>query len=167
VKIMTVLVTGATGNIGRRIVDHLIDLAANSIRAPATKPARAKLPDRVTALTGLYGAPLPERWMLRSSWPHSTPKMHRSRWMTSPGWPRRCWSSPMSHTSAGCIRSRGGIGVPISYQQCDRAEAEAAFQTALGRKRHGISTRSKTHSSWGSPAQPVVQWAGANAELFR
>ena len=39
----------------------------------------------------------------------------------------------MSHTSAGCIRSRGGIGVPISYQQCDRAEAEAAFQTALGR----------------------------------
>jgi len=121
----------------------------------------------VTALTGLYGAPLPERWMLRSSWPHSTPKMHRSRWMTSPGWPRRCWSSPMSHTSAGCIRSRGGIGVPIGYQQCDRAEAEAAFQTALGRKRHGISTRSKTHSSWGSPAQSVVQWAGANAELFR
>ncbi|HWF42621.1 MAG TPA: hypothetical protein VN683_11115, partial [Acidothermaceae bacterium] len=70
------------------------------------------------------------------------------------------------HTSAGCIRSRGGIGVPISYQQCDRAEAEAAFQTALGRKRHGISTRSKT-LLMGSPAQSVVQWAGPNAELFR
>jgi len=59
VKIMTVLVTGATGNIGRRIVDHLIDLAANSIRALTTKPARAKLPDRVSAVTG-YPAPLPE-----------------------------------------------------------------------------------------------------------
>ena len=25
-----------------------------------------------------------------------------------------------------------GIGVPVSYEQCDRAEAEAAFQQALG-----------------------------------
>jgi len=167
VKIMTVLVTGATGNIGRRIVDHLIDLGANSIRAPATKPARAKLPDGVTALTGLYGAPLPERWMLRSSWPHSTPKMHRSRWMTSPGWPRRCWSSPMSHTSAGCIRSRGGIGVPIGYQQCDRAGAEASFQTVPRPEAAWYLDQIEDTLLMGSPAQSVVQWAGANAELFR
>jgi nucleoside-diphosphate-sugar epimerase len=56
---MTILVTGATGNIGRRIVDHLIDLGANSIRALTTKPPRAKLPDGLSAVTG-YPAPLPE-----------------------------------------------------------------------------------------------------------
>jgi nucleoside-diphosphate-sugar epimerase len=59
VKITTILVTGATGNIGRRIVDHLIDLGANDIRALTTNPARAKLPGGVTPVTG-YLAPLPE-----------------------------------------------------------------------------------------------------------
>ena len=168
VKIMTILVTGATGNIGRRIVDHLIDLGANDIRALATNPARAKLPDGVTAVTGLYGAPLPERWMSRSSWPHSTPKMHRSRWMTSPGWPRRCWSSPMSHTSAGCIRSRRAESAYRSATSSATGprQKRRSKRPSAGTRR-GISTRSKTHSSWGSPAQSVVQWAGANAELFR
>jgi len=33
---MTILVTGATGNIGRRIVDHLIGMGANDIRALTT-----------------------------------------------------------------------------------------------------------------------------------
>ncbi len=47
VKIMTILVTGATGNIGRRIVDHLIDLGANDIRALTKNPAKANLPDGV------------------------------------------------------------------------------------------------------------------------
>ena len=32
---MTILVTGATGNIGRRVVDHLITLGAKDIRALA------------------------------------------------------------------------------------------------------------------------------------
>ena len=41
---MTILVTGATGNIGRRIVDHLIDLGANDIRALTKNPSKAKLP---------------------------------------------------------------------------------------------------------------------------
>lgn len=54
---MTILVTGATGNIGRRIVDHLIDLGANDIRALTKNPARAKLPDGVSALTGYLGDP--------------------------------------------------------------------------------------------------------------
>jgi uncharacterized protein YbjT (DUF2867 family) len=39
---MTILVTGATGNIGRRIVDRLIDLGANDIRALAKNPAMAR-----------------------------------------------------------------------------------------------------------------------------
>jgi NAD(P)-dependent dehydrogenase (short-subunit alcohol dehydrogenase family) len=54
---MTILVTGATGNIGRRIVDHLIDLGANDIRALTKNPAKAKLPEGVTAVTGYLGDP--------------------------------------------------------------------------------------------------------------
>jgi uncharacterized protein YbjT (DUF2867 family) len=54
---MTILVTGATGNIGRRIVDHLIDLGANDIRALTKNPAKANLPDGVTAITGYLGDP--------------------------------------------------------------------------------------------------------------
>lgn len=54
---MTILVTGATGNIGRRIIDHLIDLGANDIRALTKNPAKAKLPDGVTAVTGYLGDP--------------------------------------------------------------------------------------------------------------
>jgi uncharacterized protein YbjT (DUF2867 family) len=54
---MTILVTGATGNIGRRIVDHLIDLGANDIRALTKHPEKAALPDGVTAVTGYLGDP--------------------------------------------------------------------------------------------------------------
>jgi uncharacterized protein YbjT (DUF2867 family) len=54
---MTILVTGATGNIGRRIVDHLIDLGVNDIRALTKNPAKAKLPDGVTVITGYLGDP--------------------------------------------------------------------------------------------------------------
>ena len=49
--------TGATGNIGRRIVDHLIHLGSNDIRALTKNPAKANLPDGVTAITGYLGNP--------------------------------------------------------------------------------------------------------------
>ncbi|MGE2720784.1 SDR family oxidoreductase [Mycolicibacterium celeriflavum] len=54
---MTILVTGATGNIGRRIVDRLIDLGCNDIRALTNNPAKADLPDGVAAVTGYLGEP--------------------------------------------------------------------------------------------------------------
>jgi uncharacterized protein YbjT (DUF2867 family) len=54
---MTILVTGATGNIGRLVVNHLIELGANDIRALTKNPARANLPDGVTAITGYLGDP--------------------------------------------------------------------------------------------------------------
>ncbi|MUL82465.1 MULTISPECIES: SDR family oxidoreductase [unclassified Mycolicibacterium] len=54
---MTVLVTGATGNIGRRVVDHLITLGGHDIRALTTNPAKAALPASVTAITGYLGKP--------------------------------------------------------------------------------------------------------------
>jgi len=54
---MTILVTGATGNIGRRLVDHLIDLGANDIRALTKNPTRANLPDTVTPVIGYLGDP--------------------------------------------------------------------------------------------------------------
>jgi uncharacterized protein YbjT (DUF2867 family) len=61
-EIVTILVTGATGNIGRRIVNHLINLGANDIRALTKDPVKANLPDAVTAITGYLGNPhtLPE-----------------------------------------------------------------------------------------------------------
>ena len=54
---MTILVTGATGNIGRRVVDHLIDLGANDIRALTKNPVKANLPDGVTPVIGYLGDP--------------------------------------------------------------------------------------------------------------
>ncbi|MGO4444878.1 NAD(P)H-binding protein [Mycobacterium sp. 2YAF39] len=54
---MTILVTGATGNIGRLVVDHLINLGANDIRALTMNPAKADLPDGVATFTGYLGAP--------------------------------------------------------------------------------------------------------------
>ena len=54
---MTILVTGATGNIGRQVVDELIALGANDIRALTVNPAKAALPDSVTAVTGYLGKP--------------------------------------------------------------------------------------------------------------
>lgn len=54
---MTILVTGATANIGRRIVDQLISLGANDIRALTTNPSKARLPDGVAAVTGYLGDP--------------------------------------------------------------------------------------------------------------
>ncbi|MGH3725035.1 MAG: SDR family oxidoreductase [Mycobacterium sp.] len=54
---MTVLVTGATGNIGRKIVDHLVDLGVSDIRALTTSPEKAALPDVVTPVVGYLGKP--------------------------------------------------------------------------------------------------------------
>ena len=54
---MTILVTGATGNIGRRIVDHLIDMGANDIRALTTDPVKANLPAGITTAIGYLGRP--------------------------------------------------------------------------------------------------------------
>ena len=52
---MTILVTGATGNIGRRIVDRLVELGANNIRALTKNPAKANLPAGVSVFTGYLG----------------------------------------------------------------------------------------------------------------
>ncbi|MGW0158859.1 NAD(P)H-binding protein [Mycobacterium sp. NPDC003323] len=54
---MTILVTGATGNIGRRVVDELISLGVKDIRALTVNPTRAALPESVTAVTGYLGKP--------------------------------------------------------------------------------------------------------------
>ena len=56
---MTILVTGATGNIGRLVVNHLIDLGANDIRVLTKNPVKADLPDGVTPVTGYLGESLP------------------------------------------------------------------------------------------------------------
>ncbi|WP_024803314.1 NAD(P)H-binding protein [Nocardia sp. BMG51109] len=49
---MKILVTGATGNIGRKVVDHLISLGADDIRALSNHPERAALPEGVEVVPG-------------------------------------------------------------------------------------------------------------------
>ncbi|MBF6172224.1 NmrA family NAD(P)-binding protein [Nocardia blacklockiae] len=49
---MKILVTGATGNIGRKVVDHLIALGADDIRALSNHPERAGLPEGVEVVRG-------------------------------------------------------------------------------------------------------------------
>ncbi|WP_125776645.1 NAD(P)H-binding protein [Antribacter gilvus] len=49
---MKILVTGATGNIGRMVVDHLLAGGADDVRALTTNPAKAHLPDGVEVAVG-------------------------------------------------------------------------------------------------------------------
>ncbi|MFE3545750.1 SDR family oxidoreductase [Nocardia sp. NPDC059177] len=54
---MTILVTGATANIGRKIVDHLVAAGRTDIRALTTDPERAALPAGVEAFRGYVRRP--------------------------------------------------------------------------------------------------------------
>ncbi|MBB3663330.1 MULTISPECIES: SDR family oxidoreductase [Prauserella salsuginis group] len=49
---MTILVTGATGNIGRKTVDHLLKRGATDVRALTNNPTKADLPDHVEVADG-------------------------------------------------------------------------------------------------------------------
>jgi uncharacterized protein YbjT (DUF2867 family) len=52
---MTILVTGATGNIGRLVVDHLLRAGATGVRALTNNPAKAALPPEVEVVQGYLG----------------------------------------------------------------------------------------------------------------
>jgi uncharacterized protein YbjT (DUF2867 family) len=54
---MTILVTGATGNIGRMVVDQLIARGASDIRALTVDPTKAALPAGVQVAQGHLGRP--------------------------------------------------------------------------------------------------------------
>ncbi|GAA4541984.1 NAD(P)H-binding protein [Amycolatopsis samaneae] len=49
---MTILVTGATANIGRKVVDQLLGMGASGIRALTSNPRKAALPDGVEVAKG-------------------------------------------------------------------------------------------------------------------
>jgi hypothetical protein len=71
-----------------------------------------------------------------------------------------------------------GIGIPVTYHQCDRAEAEAVFAEAMGPNAawyldqiadavdHPQQANDLVAQLTGTPAQSVAQWAAQNAELF-
>lgn len=52
---MTILVTGATGNVGRLVVDELLTRGATGVRALTNNPAKAALPDCVEVVEGYLG----------------------------------------------------------------------------------------------------------------
>ncbi|BEL11719.1 NmrA family NAD(P)-binding protein [Actinoplanes sichuanensis] len=54
---MRILVTGATANIGRMVVDELLELGATDVRAFTVDPARAVLPPGVEVVTGFFDRP--------------------------------------------------------------------------------------------------------------
>lgn len=54
---MTILVTGATGNIGRKVVDHLVKLGADDIRALSNHPERTAFPPEVEVVKGYLKRP--------------------------------------------------------------------------------------------------------------
>jgi uncharacterized protein YbjT (DUF2867 family) len=54
---MKILVTGATGNIGRLVVDELLALGATDVRALTVDPDRAALPPSVEVVRGYLGRP--------------------------------------------------------------------------------------------------------------
>lgn len=54
---MTILVTGATGSIGRMVVGHLLSRGATDVRALTVDPDRAALPDGVEAVRGSVRRP--------------------------------------------------------------------------------------------------------------
>ena len=267
---MTILVTGATGNIGRRTVDHLIELGANDIRALTKNPAKANLPDGVTAVTGylgdpdslpaaldgverMYLAPLPEtldvtlelakkagvQYVVALSgeahWQEHADKVSASGLVNTQLGPGEfvenfaIWAAQIKATrtvrepyptaveapismddiarvAAGLLAKPDeahfgkmypitgpealtrtqiaeqigvGIGVPVAYQQCDRAEAEAALAQAMGPNAawyldqiqdavsHPQQANDLVAELTGTPAQSVAQWAAQNAELLR
>jgi uncharacterized protein YbjT (DUF2867 family) len=267
---MTILVTGATGNIGRRIVDHLIDLGANDIRAMTTNPAKADLPDGVQPVTGylgnpeslpaalagvdrMYLAPLPKtldvtldmvkdagvEYLVALSgaahWQEHADKVNASGIVNTQLGPGEflenfaIWSAqikatrtvrepyptaveapismddiarvaatllvkpeqahygqlypitgPQALTRVQIAEEIGvGIGVPVTYTQCDRAEAAQHFNAALGGQAswyldqiadavdHPQFANDLVAELTGAPAQSVSQWAAQNAELFR
>lgn len=53
---MTILVTGATGTVGRHIVNHLVQ-AGHPVQALSRNPAKANLPDGVEVVAGDLTAP--------------------------------------------------------------------------------------------------------------
>jgi uncharacterized protein YbjT (DUF2867 family) len=54
---MRILVTGATGNVGRLVVDHLLAAGATEVRALTASPAKAALPAGVEVVRGYLGRP--------------------------------------------------------------------------------------------------------------
>ena len=54
---MKILVTGATGGVGRLVVDELLALGATDVRALTVNPAKAGLPGEVEAVKGFLGRP--------------------------------------------------------------------------------------------------------------
>ncbi|MEU8894750.1 NAD(P)H-binding protein [Nocardia sp. NPDC048505] len=54
---MKILVTGATGNIGRKVVDELLARGAEDVRALTNNPKKAALPPEVEVAEGFLGRP--------------------------------------------------------------------------------------------------------------
>jgi hypothetical protein len=89
-------------------------------------------------------------------------------------------TGPKALTRAEIAEQIGaGIGAPVSYEQCDRAEAEQRYNPHLGGQAawyldtvasavdHPQQANDLVAELTGKPAQSVAEWAAQNAALFR
>jgi uncharacterized protein YbjT (DUF2867 family) len=89
-------------------------------------------------------------------------------------------SGPQALTRAEIAEQIGvGIDDPVTYQRCERAEAEQRYNSALGGQasryldiieqalEHPQQANDLVDELTGTPASSVARWAAANADLFR
>ncbi|MGB3480819.1 MAG: NAD(P)H-binding protein [Mycobacterium sp.] len=177
---MAILVTGATGNIGRRIVENLNMLGVKDIRALTTNPAKAALPESVTAITGYLGKP--------ETLPAALDGVDRVYLAPLPDTlaaPQEQHFGAMYDLTGPVALSRGdiarqigvGIGKAVEVQQCSRTEAEDLLRPVMGdgvRWYFDLFDGDPEHQAandnverlTGTPAESMARWAARNADVF-
>jgi uncharacterized protein YbjT (DUF2867 family) len=88
-------------------------------------------------------------------------------------------TGPEALTRAEIAKQIGvGVGAEVTYEQCDRAEAEERFNPLLGGRApwyldqiedavdHPQDANQLVAELTGTPAQSVAKWAAQHAELF-
>jgi uncharacterized protein YbjT (DUF2867 family) len=95
---MRILVTGATGNVGRLVVDHLVAAGATEVVALTANPARAAALEGVDRL---YLAPLPRT--ARGVW----------HWLARPGSSRLSTSRERRTARGTLVRRRSAVAAAV------------------------------------------------------
>lgn len=132
---MRILVTGATGNVGRLVVDHLLARGAQ-VRALTTNPRKAALPPEVEIARGYLGRP--------DTLPAGLADVDRMYLAPLPAtaarvahWRSRQACGDIAEVAAVCLREDGHRGCKyplIGGAAISRAQMARCIRAALGRE---------------------------------